>query len=105
MRKKIRDILPFFPPGAGKPEIMDDFSFVYGFVLAVTGDGYSYEELKDYVDYLRKELSLVEGVSRAELWGEQPKVIYLDISKEQLTELKLTPEVFLAALATQNMVL
>ena len=105
MRKKIRDILPSFPPGAGNPEIMDDFSFVYGFVLAVTGDGYSYEELKEYVDYLRKELSLVEGVSRAELWGEQPKVIYLDISKEQLAELKLSPEAFLATLATQNMVI
>jgi multidrug efflux pump subunit AcrB len=105
MRKKISDKIPRMPPGVGKPIVMDDFSFVYGFVLAVTGDGYSYEELKEYVDYLRKELSLVKGVSRAELWGEQPKVIYLDILKEQLAELKLTPEVFLATLATQNMVL
>ena len=68
MRKKISDNLPYFPPGVGKPKIMDDFSFVYGFVLAVTGDGYDYEELKEYVDYIRKELSLVEGVSRGELW-------------------------------------
>lgn len=105
MRKKISDNLPYFPPGAGDPKIMDDFSFVYGFVLAVTGDGYDYEELKNYVDYIRKELSLVEGVSRAELWGEQPKVIYLDISKEQLAESKLSPEDFMASLATQNMVL
>jgi hypothetical protein len=45
MRKKISDNLPYFPPGAGDPKIMDDFSFVYGFVLAVTGDGYDYEEL------------------------------------------------------------
>ncbi len=85
--------------------MMDDFSFVYGFVLAVTGDGYRYEELKEYVDYLKKELSLVNGVSRAELWGEQPKVVYLDMSEKELSELKLTPEVFMASLATQNMVI
>ena len=105
MRKKISDIIPTLPPGAGKPVVMDDFSFVYGFVLAVTGDGYSYSELKSYVDYLKKELSLVDGVSRAVLWGEQPKVVYLDISQKELSELKLTPEVFMASLATQNMVI
>ena len=48
MRKKIRDVRPQFPPGVGRPEIIDDFSFVFGFVLAVTGEGYSYAELEDY---------------------------------------------------------
>jgi multidrug efflux pump subunit AcrB len=105
MRKKINNIAHSMPLGAGKPFVMDDFSFVYGFVLAVTGDGYSYEELQDHVDYLKKELSLVNGVSRAELWGEQTKVVYLDVSKKELSESKLTHEVFMASLASQNMVL
>jgi multidrug efflux pump subunit AcrB len=105
MRKRISDTIPTLPPGAGKPIVMDDFSFVYGFVLAVTGDGYNYDELKGYVDYLKKELSLVNGVSRAELWGEQTKVVYLDISQKELSELKVTPELFMASLATQNMIL
>ena len=52
MRKKISDEIPTLPPGVGKPMVMDDFSFVYGFVLAVTGDGFSNEEIKHYVDYL-----------------------------------------------------
>ena len=42
MRKKIRDVLPGMPPGVLHPEIIDDFSFVFGFVLAITGDGYRY---------------------------------------------------------------
>ena len=45
MRKKIGDIKRFLPPGAGTPKVADDFSFVYGFVLAVTGDGYTYAQL------------------------------------------------------------
>ncbi|MCZ6651814.1 MAG: efflux RND transporter permease subunit [Planctomycetota bacterium] len=104
MRKKIRDVTPYFPPGVLKPEIIDDFSFVYGFVLAVTGDGYSYAELEEYVKELRKELGLVPGVSRAELWGVQPKVIFLDISQAQLAELGISSEDILATLAVQNMV-
>ncbi len=104
MRRKINDIVPQLPPGVLKPDIMDDFSFVFGFVLAVTGDGYTYAELEDYVKGLKKELSLVPGVSRVDLWGVQPKVIYLDISEAQIAELKVSTEDILATLATQNMV-
>ena len=104
MRKKIRDITPDFPPGVMKPDIIDDFSFVFGFVLALTGDGYTYAELEEYAKLIRKELSVVPGAARADLWGVQPKVIYLDISEAQLAELKITTEDILATLATQNMV-
>ncbi len=105
MRKKIRDIRPFLPSSTTQPEIIDDFSFVYGFVLSLTGDGYSYEELETYADDLKKELSLVEGVSRAELWGVQPKVIYIDISDAQLAGLGITEESIISTLSQQNFVL
>ena len=104
MRSKVGDIVSSFPPGVLEPDIIDDFSFVFGFVLAVTGDGYSYEELENYVKDIRKELSLVPGVSRVDLWGVQPKVVYLDISESQIAELKISIEDILATLATQNMV-
>jgi multidrug efflux pump subunit AcrB len=105
MRKKIRDIGSSLPPGVASPNVIDDFSFVYGFVLAATGDGLSYAELEAYVKDARKELSLVPGVARVELWGVQPKVIYLDATQQQLSELGLSAESFLVTLATQNMVL
>jgi multidrug efflux pump subunit AcrB len=104
MRRKINDISPQMPIRALPPEIMDDFSFVYGFVLAITGDGYSYAELEDYADFLQKDLSLVRGVARVELWGVQPKVIYLDISEAQVAALGLTIEDILLTLASQNAV-
>lgn len=104
MRKKIRDDVPNLPPGAREPRIIDDFSFVFGFMLAITGDGYTYAELEDYAKSLKKELSLVPGISRVELWGVQPKVIYVDVSQSQLAELRVTTEDIVATLATQNMV-
>ena len=44
--------------------IIDDLGDVYGMVLALTGDGYTYEEMEKAAKGLRKELSLVKGVAR-----------------------------------------
>ena len=66
LRRKIRDVRSSLPPAALEPIIMDDFGDVFGFVLAVTGDGYSYRQLERHVDALKKELSVVEGVARVD---------------------------------------
>ncbi len=104
LRKKVRDVTPEFPPGVGKPDVADDFAFVYGFVLAITGDGYSYGELEDYADDIKKELSLLPGVARVEIWGVQDKVVYLDVAESQLAELGLTAEDLASTLQIQNRV-
>lgn len=104
MRKKVSDVSDTLPPGVAKPMVMDDFSFVYGFVIAVTGDGYNYAELEEQVKNIRKELNLVPGVARVELWGQQPKVIYIDVKEQQLAELGLTTEALLMNLTSQNIV-
>ncbi len=104
MRKKIQDVTPQLPPGTGTPDVSDDFNFVYGFVLALTGSGFSYKEMEDYADELKKELSVVKGVARVELWGVQDKVVYIDASEKQLSERGITAENFIATLGRQNMV-
>ena len=104
MRKKIRDMEGTLPPGAGKPQINDDFGFVFGFLLAVTGDGYTYAQLEEYVKNIRKELSLVEGVARVDLWGVQKQRIYIDTSEAQLSQLGITTEDLVRTLQVQNMV-
>ena len=105
MRNKIKDAAPRLPPGAGPSDIGDDFGFVYGFLMAVTGDGYSYAELEDYAEYLQKQLGVVQGVARVELWGVQQRVVFLDISEQQLAELGLSAETVEATLRQQNMVI
>jgi multidrug efflux pump subunit AcrB len=104
MRKKIKDIEDDLPPGTGKPQIGDDFGYVFGFLLAMTGEGFSYAELETYAKGLRKELILVEGVARVDFWGIQEKRIYLDVSQAQLTNLGLTGETIQNTLQSQNMV-
>ncbi len=104
MRKKIKDIQPTLPPGVKEPVIGDDFGFVYGFMLSVSGDGYSYAELEAAAKELRKELSVVKGVSRVILHSVQPKRIYIDVSQPQIAALGLTPADIQRTLQQQNMV-
>jgi multidrug efflux pump subunit AcrB len=104
LRKKIRDVEANLPPGAGRPDVSDDFGDVYGFVLAVTGDGYSDAELEKYVKFLKKELSVIKGVARVELWGVQDKCVYVDLSESRLAELGVPPGVIKNILNRQNMV-
>ncbi len=104
LRKKIHDVTPRLPPGAKTPIIGDDFGFVYGFLLGITGDGFSYKELEEYSKTIKKELSLVKGVTRVELWGVQQKVVYLEISEKQLAALNLTAETVQHTFQKQNMV-
>ena len=106
LRRKIRDTIPDLPPGCEKPDISDDFNFVFGFLLAATRDnGYSDLELEEYANDLKKELSLTPGVSRVDLWGVQPKAVYVDIAEKQLATLGLTTENITSTLRRQNMVL
>jgi multidrug efflux pump subunit AcrB len=104
LRNKVADAAASLPPGVGEPAVGDDFGFVYGFLLAVTGDGYSYAELEEFAEALRKELGLVDGVSRVDLWGVQPKTIYLDVSEQQLSSLGLSGESIAQTLQLQNAV-
>lgn len=102
MRRKIDDVKVQLPPGAGEPDIGDDFGFVFGFLLAVTSNGYSYAELETFAELLKKELSVVEGVARVDLWGVQDRVVYVDISQQQLAQLGLTPANLSLTLGQQN---
>ena len=104
LRKKVCDVERSLPPGAGKPKVGDDFGYVFGFLLAVSSDGYSYAELERHVKDMRKELSVVPGVARVDLWGVQEKRIYIDVSTAQLSELGLTPEQIMQTLQSQNLV-
>ncbi len=104
LRNKVRDIEAQLPPGAGRPDISDDFGDVFGFQLALTGDGFSYAEMEEHAKHIRKEISVVEGIARVDLWGVQERVVYVDVAQSQLAELGLTDATIGATLSQQNMV-
>ena len=103
LRRKVADAQSQLPPAArGKSVIIDDFGDVYGIFFALTGDGYSFPELRRYADFLRRELLGVPMVKSVVLFGEQQEVVYLEISRLRLAQLGLNEEQIYAKLREQN---
>lgn len=100
----MNDLKVTLPPGVNEPQVIDDFGDVYGILLAVTGDGYSYKELLDYVDYLRRELELVDGVSKVSVSGQQQEQVFIEVSMKKLSSIGLSPNTVFNLLSTQNIV-
>ena len=102
LRRKVRDMQRHLPPGAEEPVIVDDFGDVYGVFYAIYGDGYSYADLRDYAKILRRELLLCEDVAKIALIGEQPEVIYLEISRTQLANTGISINQLQQVVSAQN---
>ncbi len=104
LRRKVNDQKRYLPPGVEEPKVVDDFGDVYGILFAVTGDGYSYKELLDYVDYLRRELELVDGVGKVTVSGTQQEQVFIEASMKRLSSLGISPDTVFNLLSTQNAV-
>ncbi|MEH6823402.1 MAG: efflux RND transporter permease subunit [Motiliproteus sp.] len=104
LRRKVNDLAPRLPPGVMSPKVIDDFGDVFGVLLAVSGDGYSYEELKDYVDYLRRELVLIKGVGKVSVAGEQQEQVVVEIARNKMSTLGISQSRIYQLLQTQNQV-
>jgi len=104
LRRKVNDISTSLPPGVSPPIVNDDFGDIFGLLYAVIGDGYSYRELSDYVDYLRRELVLVDGVGKVAVAGKQQEQVFVEISLSRLTQLGIPYQRIYDILSTQNIV-
>ncbi|MDJ0869300.1 MAG: efflux RND transporter permease subunit [Myxococcota bacterium] len=103
VRRKVTEAQAELPPGAGPTSIDDDFGDVYGVYVGVTGEGYTYRELKNYVDLLRRELLLVQDVKRIELFGAQPEAVYVEMNRERMAALGIPAAQIFEKLRARNL--
>ncbi len=82
--------------------VIDDFGDVYGIFLAITGEGYSFPELRRYAEFLRRELLLVQNVKKVELFAAQQEVVFLEISRQRLAQLGINEEQIYSQLQARN---
>ncbi len=104
LRRKVTDVKPLLPPGAMEPMVLDDFGDVYGVYTVLTGEGYSWRDLYDTADAVKKELVLVPGVRKVVIDGVQSEVVYLEISRSRLAELGISLDHIREVLGSQNVV-
>lgn len=104
LRKKVNDYQKDLPPGAGPSVVNDDFGDVYGIYLALTGEGYTYKELYETAKFLQRELLLVQDVKRIIIDGNIREIIYVEMRREKMAELGISPQDIYTALGSKNLV-
>ena len=104
VRKKVGDIRSTLPQGVIGPFFNDEFGDVYGSIFALSGDGFTHEELRVHAERVRHRMLGVRGVAKVELFGVQPEKIFVEISHKRLAQLGLDMSQVLAQLGAQNAV-
>ena len=104
VRKKIGDVRGTLPSGVIGPFFNDEFGDTYGSIFALSGDGFSYAEVKDYADFVRQQLLKVPSVSKVELFGVQDEKINIEFSHKKFAQLGIPFESVVQQLNAQNAV-
>jgi len=102
VRKKIGDIRYTLPAGAQGPFFNDEFGDTFGNIYALTGDGYSDAQLRDYAERLKLELLRVPNVAKVDLIGLQDEKIYIEVSNAKLATLGISFDQVQRTLEAQN---
>ena len=102
LRRKVQRAREELPSDAGEPMVLDDFGDVYGIFYAMTSDGYNYEEMKNYADFVKLELQKINGVRRIEIYGERKQNINIEISSDKMANLGVHPLEIMMTIQGQN---
>jgi len=102
VRKKVGDISNELPESLLGPYFNDEFGDTFITLNSLSGEGYSYPELKKFAIQARDMLLTTPGVEKAVIIGDQPEKIYIDVSSKVLAERGLTLNDLRSTIAGQN---
>lgn len=105
LRRKVLNVQQKLPQGA-TITVNDDFGDVFGIYYGLTADeGFSYEELRDWAQKLKTELSTIDGVMQISLFGEQTPTVNVFISLSKLANLGVEPAAIIQTINSQNKII
>lgn len=104
LRRKVANIQPRLPSGASAINVSDDFGDVFGIYYALTADeGFTYDDMRDWAQKIKTELTPIPGVQKVYLYAEQTQVVNVKISVPKLANLGIDPNSIQQVLQTQNL--
>ena len=101
LRRRVSDAASVLPAGV-TVKVQDDFNLVYGMFYALTGDGYSEQEMSDYANLIQRELTNIEGVARVSIYGEKEDVLNIALQPVKMASLGVSPAEVITTLKGHN---
>ena len=102
VRNMVNDIKSTLPSGVQGPFFNDRFDDVFGCIYALSGNGYSYEELRENAETIRRTLMRISSVKKVELVGVQPEIIHIEMESSKMAQLGIAPATITNAIYAQN---
>ncbi len=103
LRRKL-DGIQGLPSGVN-PNLNDEgIGDVFGIVLGITTDGFSYAQMKEYVDDIKDDLIKLDNAAKVELGGEQDERVFVEFDDSRLKEYGLSAQKLSSFISAQNIV-
>ena len=90
IRKKIDQVR--LPQEAAKPFLDDSYSEVFGTLVTIVGEGYSYSELEHIANQVKEEMLGIKSIGQVDILGLQKQYIYIEFSNAKLAEVGISPD-------------
>lgn len=102
LRRKIDDLTPQLPTGVARVSVNTDLLNTAGYLLAITGEGVSGDELSQRADALKDQLKLLDGVSKVEAYGKRESQVTVEVDNQKLNQLNISLAQIGALISAQN---
>ena len=87
LRRKVEKASRTLPSSVIGPIVNDEFGDVFGTILTISGQGFSFRDLKEVADEVRNKLLFLEEVAKVEIYGAQQERIFVEYQDSQLADL------------------
>ena len=104
LRRKIESVENELPSDAQKPIVNDEFGDVFGVVIGLTAEGFSYREMEEVAEQVRDELLRLPEAAKVDIFGAQEQRVFIEFENAKLASMGISPGQLKDQLASRNIV-
>lgn len=104
LRRKVEGVVSDLPQGVA-PVVDDDLGDVFGTVVTITADGFSYTELEEIGEQVRDVFLRIDDVAKVEIQGTQEERVFVDFDNARLSGLGLSAGQLQGILQSSNIII
>jgi len=102
LRQSMIDLQTDLPSECDTIQVNTDLTDTAGMMISMSSDKYSLEQLEDYADRFKRELSKIDGISRFDVVGSQAKELKIEIDYKKLNQYQLSYNDLVNLIRSQN---
>jgi len=92
------------PQEVDEPHFDESYNEVFGTLINIVGEGFSYAQLEDIANDVKEELLNISDVGNIKIIGLQKQHIYIEFSNAKLAELGLSPSALSRIIQERNII-